>query len=78
MNLDKKIFETISHVTGIPESNITQDKFFAKDLGVTETEIADILSELTQNLGFEVKSETKEVRTVQDLLILVHNSQLLT
>ncbi len=78
MNLDKRIFETISQITGIPEADITQEKSFSKDLGVTEAELTDILTELTQNLGFEVKSEDKEIKTVQDLLIIVHNSQLIT
>lgn len=77
MNIDKKIVDTISEVTGIPQGDITPELFLGKDLGISDIELQDIINELSQQLGITLPPEdTKNLRSVQDLAILIQNSQL--
>jgi len=75
MSLESKVITCIAAITGIPEEDISQEKFLEKDLGVSELELKDILSDLSRELGFPLSSEGKDLKTVQDLILIVHENQ---
>ncbi len=75
MNLEKNIIDVISSVTGIPVTEISQEKFLEKDLGVSGLELEDILTEAGNKLHLKLPMEHKELKTVQDVILFVHENQ---
>ncbi len=77
MNIEKKVIQIVSEVTGIPEGDINSDKFLAKDLSISETELRDILTEMSHQLNLPLPEDLKDFKTIQDLLLFVQDNQLL-
>jgi acyl carrier protein len=76
MNFEKKVTDVISQVTGIPRAEISNEKNLTKDLGISEIELQDIISEISRELSLPLTPE-RELKTVQDLILLIQDNQLI-
>lgn len=78
MNIDKRVIETVSNISGIPEKEIGRDSFLVKDLNLSDAEVGEILSDLSTSLGFALDTEGRDIKTIQDIIEIVHDCQMLS
>lgn len=63
-----KIKKIIVEKTGLEASEIHRDSFFEDDLNIGEMELAEILSELEEDLQVDLLEDKDSIQSVTDLL----------
>lgn len=59
-NVQKKITEIIAEKLGIPESEVTADASFVKDLGIDSLDYAELVMEFEQTFDIKIPDDDAE------------------
>ncbi len=77
MKQQTEIIEAIAKHLGVTPADIELDASLFEDLGLSPIEVADLLSVLSNRFGITFDpAETENLRTVNDLVVLVEDLQL--
>lgn len=74
MSDQKEILEAIAKHLGVTSQDIDLNASFFEDLGLGPIEMADLLSDLSEqfNINFEL-AETESLKVVNDLVVMIED-----